>query len=108
MAEDLTISKGTKQEKYETLVPQIKALLEGETDLVANLANIAAAFKRAVWLVLGWILPGKRSTIGFGPVSGAGCLYAHPERTWRLRHFLGKSGNADCAGCGSISGPYCL
>ena len=45
MAEDLTIQKGTKKEQYESLVPQIKALLEGETNLIANLANIAAALK---------------------------------------------------------------
>ena len=40
MAEDLLIAKGTKQEQYESLVPQLKALLEGEPDLIANLANI--------------------------------------------------------------------
>ena len=43
MAEDLLISKGTKQEQYETLLPQIKGLLEGEPDLIANLANVVAA-----------------------------------------------------------------
>jgi len=45
MAEDLTIFKGSKKEQYEMLFPQIKALLEGEPDLIANLANIAAALK---------------------------------------------------------------
>ena len=45
MAEDLNISKGTKQEQYETLLPQINALIEGEKDVIANLANIAAALK---------------------------------------------------------------
>ncbi len=45
MAEDLSISTGTKEEQYNTLLPQIKGLLEGETDLVANLANIAGALK---------------------------------------------------------------
>jgi L-methionine (R)-S-oxide reductase len=43
MAEDLSINKGTKAEQYESLIPQIKALIEGETDLVANLANITRA-----------------------------------------------------------------
>ena len=42
MAEDLNIIIGTKKEQYETLLPQINALLEGETDVIANLANIAA------------------------------------------------------------------
>ena len=48
MAESLAISK-TKDRKtiYEELAPQIAALVEGETDLVANLANITAALKEA-------------------------------------------------------------
>ncbi len=45
MAEDLSIQKGTKKEQYESLIPQIKGLIEGETNWVANLANIAAALK---------------------------------------------------------------
>ncbi len=45
MAEDLAIINGTKEEQYQSLLPQIKALIEGETDLVANLANVAAALK---------------------------------------------------------------
>ena len=34
-----------KKEKYELLIPQVKALVEGETDLIANLANIVSALK---------------------------------------------------------------
>ncbi|WP_338789892.1 GAF domain-containing protein [Bernardetia sp. MNP-M8] len=46
MAETLTISKAaTKAEKYQELIPQIKALTSVESDLTANLANIAAALK---------------------------------------------------------------
>lgn len=45
MAEDLKISEGDKSEKYQNLIPQISALLEGEKDLIANLANICAALK---------------------------------------------------------------
>lgn len=45
MAEDLTIISGPKEDQYQSLIPQIKALLEGETDLVANLATVAAALK---------------------------------------------------------------
>lgn len=45
MAEDLTIISGNKEAQYESLIPQIKALLEGETDLIANLATVAAALK---------------------------------------------------------------
>ena len=45
MAEDLNIGHGSKEEQYRSLIPQIKGLMEGETDLIANLANIAAALK---------------------------------------------------------------
>jgi L-methionine (R)-S-oxide reductase len=45
MADDLKISGTSKEEKYLSLIPQIKALTEGEPDLTANLANICAAIK---------------------------------------------------------------
>jgi len=45
MAEDLQITEGSKEEKYQSLIPQIKGLVDGETDLTANLANICAALK---------------------------------------------------------------
>ena len=48
MAEDLTIPKeGSKEEMYESLYPQLKALTEDEPDLIANMANIASALKEA-------------------------------------------------------------
>ena len=47
MAENLIIATASdKKEKYETLLPQIEALISGETDLIANLSNIAAALKQ--------------------------------------------------------------
>jgi L-methionine (R)-S-oxide reductase len=45
MAEDLIITGRTREEKYAELVPQITALVEGEIDLIANMANISAALK---------------------------------------------------------------
>lgn len=46
MAEELIIAEtGSKAERYQSLIPQIKALVTGEPDLTANLANIAAALK---------------------------------------------------------------
>ncbi len=45
MAEDLYISEGSKEEKYDTLFMQIKSLIEGEMNLIANLANVSAALK---------------------------------------------------------------
>jgi GAF domain-containing protein len=44
MSENITInSSASKEEKYQSLIPQIQALIAGETDLTANLANIASA-----------------------------------------------------------------
>ncbi len=45
MAEDLYIDNGSKEEKYRVLLPQLKSLIEGEDDLIANLANVSAALK---------------------------------------------------------------
>ena len=42
MAENLIISKGDKEQKYSVLYPQIKALVENESDLIANMANISS------------------------------------------------------------------
>ncbi len=45
MAESITVSGLTKKEKYESLIPQIKALVESETNIIANLSNIMSALK---------------------------------------------------------------
>lgn len=42
MAENLIIANGGKEEKYALLYKQIAALIEGESDTIANMANIAA------------------------------------------------------------------
>jgi L-methionine (R)-S-oxide reductase len=70
MAEDLQIASGSKAEMYTTLLPQIKALIEGEPDLVANLANIAAALKEQFgWLWVGFYLV-KKEELVLGPFQG--------------------------------------
>lgn len=46
MAEALQINEGSKKEKYEALLPQIEALIGGEKDPIANMANVAAALKQ--------------------------------------------------------------
>ncbi len=57
MAEELIIKKGTREEQYVELIPQIAALIEGEPDLIANLANICAALKEQFeWLWIGFYL----------------------------------------------------
>ncbi|MFI5453166.1 GAF domain-containing protein [Pedobacter sp. UC225_61] len=71
MAEDLTITKsGTKEEQYVSLIPQIEALLYGETDLVANLANVCAALKEQFgWFWVGFYLI-KNDELVLGPFQG--------------------------------------
>jgi GAF domain-containing protein len=70
MAEDLTITKGSKKDQYEMLFPQIKALLEGEPDLIANLANIAAALKEQFnFLWVGFYIV-KGNELVLGPFQG--------------------------------------
>jgi len=70
MAEDLSIVSGTKKDQYESLLPQIAGLLDGETDLVANLANITAALKEQFgWLWVGFYLV-KNDELVLAPFQG--------------------------------------
>ena len=70
MADDLNIQTGTKAEQYETLLPQIFAVIEGEEDLIANLANITAALKEQFgWLWVGFYLV-KKEELVLGPFQG--------------------------------------
>ncbi len=70
MAEDLNIVWGTKQEQYENLLPQVKALISYERDMVANLGNVAAALKEQFdWLWVGFYLV-KDSELVLGPFQG--------------------------------------
>jgi len=71
MAEELIIDGNlTKKEKYEQLLPQIKALVTGESDLVANLANIASALKYGMnFFWVGFYLV-KEEQLVLGPFQG--------------------------------------
>lgn len=71
MAEDLTIlTTASKEEKYKSIIPQIKALVEGENDLIANLANICAALKEQFnWFWVGFYLV-KDDELVLGPFQG--------------------------------------
>ncbi|MGZ5287600.1 MAG: GAF domain-containing protein [Flavisolibacter sp.] len=85
MAEDLSIIKGTKEEQYQSLLPQIKALLQGEPDLVANLANVAAALKEQFnHLWVGFYLV-KNDELVLGPFQG-------PVACTRIRKGRGVCG----------------
>ena len=71
MAETLIIPQSaTRQDIYEAIVPQIEALVMGETDLTANLANIAAALKEAFdFFWVGFYLK-KENQLVLGPFQG--------------------------------------
>lgn len=71
MAEDLHIVTGnSKEEQYLSLIPQIKALIVGEDDQIANLANIAAALKEQFrWFWVGFYLV-KGDELVLGPFQG--------------------------------------
>src|SRR6201747_1289840 len=87
MSEDLQIAAGTKQEQYETLLPQIAALIEGEPDLIANLANICGALKEQFdWLWVGFYLV-KNDELVLGPFQG-------PVACTRIKKGRGVCGTA--------------
>src|SRR5678815_2954407 len=70
MPEDLNIIAGTKKQEYESIISQIKGLLQGETDLIANLANISAALKEQFnWLWVGFYLV-KNQELVLAPFQG--------------------------------------
>ena len=70
MSEDLHVITGTKQEIYESLLPQIKAVVEGETDLIANLANTCACLKEQFnWLWVGFYIV-RSDELVLGPFQG--------------------------------------
>ena len=70
MSDDLHIISGTKNEQYLSLLPQIKGLLEGESDVIANMANIAAAIKEQFgWLWVGFYIV-KNNQLVLGPFQG--------------------------------------
>ncbi|TXI68343.1 MAG: GAF domain-containing protein [Cyclobacteriaceae bacterium] len=87
MAEDLEIIQGSKKDQYESLLPQVKGLLDGETDLVANMANLAGALKEQFnWLWVGFYIV-KNGELVLGPFQG-------PVACTRIRYGKGVCGSA--------------
>jgi len=87
MAEDLHIATGTKEEQYEALLPQIEGLLQGEEDLIANLANVAAALKEQFgWFWVGFYIV-KGNELVLGPFQG-------PVACTRIKKSRGVCGTA--------------
>jgi GAF domain-containing protein len=71
MAEELIISASAeKQERYQTLIPQIEALVSDEPDLIANLSNVAAALRQTMnFFWVGFYLV-KDQQLVLGPFQG--------------------------------------
>lgn len=70
MAEDLKITATTKEEKYKELLPQIDALITGENDMIANMANMCAALKYGMdFFWVGFYLV-KQNELVLGPFQG--------------------------------------
>lgn len=88
MSEELFIeARAGKKEKYELLLPQLVALIQGETDLTANLANIAAALKETFnwwWVGFYWV---KNDELVLSPFQG-------PIACTRIKFGKGVCGTA--------------
>ncbi|KHF76228.1 Free methionine-(R)-sulfoxide reductase [Acinetobacter sp. neg1] len=70
MAEELVLQHGHKVEQYQSILPQIQAIVEDESDVIANLANICAALKQQFgWFWIGFYLV-KGNELVLGPFQG--------------------------------------
>ncbi len=87
MADDLAITTGTKEEQYISLIPQIEGLLTGETDLVANMANMVAALRGQFgWFWVGFYVV-KNDELVLAPFQG-------PVACTRIRKGRGVCGTS--------------
>lgn len=87
MAEHLEINNGTKAEKYETLLPQIEAVVNAESDPIANMANVAAMLHETFgfwWTGFYRVIDGE---LVLGPFQG-------PLACTRIRRGRGVCGTA--------------
>ena len=87
MAENLIINGGNKQEMYETLLPQLLSLTTGETDIVANMANVAAALKQTFDFFWVGFYRVKEEMLVLAPFQG-------PLACTRIRYGKGVCGTA--------------
>lgn len=71
MAETINILKHvSREEQYQNLLPQVKALLNSETDTIANMANVSAVLKEAFhFLWVGFYIV-KKDELVLGPFQG--------------------------------------
>lgn len=87
MAENLYVDDGAKDEKYCALLPQLKSLIEGESDMIANLANVAAALKETFGFFWVGFYIVKGDELVLGPFQG-------PIACTRIRKGRGVCGTA--------------
>jgi L-methionine (R)-S-oxide reductase len=88
MAEELIINTSTnKEERYRALIPQISALVEGEKDVIANLANIAAALKQGMNFFWVGFYVVRQHQLVLGPFQG-------PIACTRIDHGKGVCGTS--------------
>lgn len=87
MSEQIHITGNTKEERYQSLIPQIKALIEAETDSTANMANVCAALKFSFnFLWVGFYIV-KNNQLVLGPFQG-------PVACTRINFGKGVCGSA--------------
>lgn len=87
MAENLIVSDGNKEQQYQTLLPQIESLLAGETDVIANMANVAAALKQTFNFFWVGFYRVKEDVLVLAPFQG-------PLACTRIRRGKGVCGTA--------------
>lgn len=87
MAEDILITGITKEEKYRQLLPCLESLTSGETDSIANMANIAAALKQTFGFFWVGFYRLKEEMLVLGPFQG-------PVACTRIRYGKGVCGTA--------------
>jgi GAF domain-containing protein len=87
MAEALRIISGNKEQVYEALRPQVEALLQGETDSIANMANLVAALKEAFNFFWVGYYRVQNDVLVLGPFQG-------PIACTRIKYGKGVCGTA--------------
>ncbi len=87
MAEQLHKTEGTKEEKYTALLPQIQSVIEGEDDMIANMANVASMIHETFRFWWTGFYRVKGNQLVLGPFQG-------PLACTRIRKGKGVCGTA--------------
>lgn len=87
MSENLYIAEGSKEEKYQALIPQIKGVLEGESDIIACMANVSAMINQTFSHLWTGFYRVDGETLVLGPFQG-------PLACIRIKHGRGVCGTA--------------